>query len=197
VKTFEQFIEEKSYKRSENYMGNDHYGYVSIVGQHRDSEIIEQSNFAAALDRLGGENDESVVVARCGHWAVGWVETLYVKIDSDKIQEAYKIFSELENYPVLDDQDLSDREFEDSMETADFCLEEFMGDFKISKRYKKTALATLQDHIMSMRSWCGEAFYSEEEFYDRLNDGYHNSEGLEEFWKIVGTAKPKLKLMSA
>jgi hypothetical protein len=83
---------------------------VMPVIQTRDSETLEQSNFASALEQLGGES-ESVQVHRFGHWANGWFEIIIIDpADESKVQIAESIESTLKDYPILDDEDLSRRE---------------------------------------------------------------------------------------
>lgn len=80
---------------------------VAPVGRSRDSSAIEESNFAVALAELGGES-ETVEVCRFSHWAVGWVEEILVHP-----QHAASIDSlrkRLDDYPILDEQDCSERE---------------------------------------------------------------------------------------
>ena len=57
-----------------SYFGASWADYYSAgVGQSRDSDCLEQSNFALMLEALRGES-ETVIVVRESHWAVGWVE---------------------------------------------------------------------------------------------------------------------------
>jgi hypothetical protein len=87
---------------------------------------LEESNFAAALRILGGESD-TVEVHRFGHWGPGWYEVILVH--PDRAGDAEEIEASLEDYPVLDDTDLSEREHEayikawESWGYADFCDE--------------------------------------------------------------------------
>lgn len=86
--------------------------YRSGVGQHRDSSCLEQSNFVVMLKALGGESD-TVQVVREGHWAVGWVEWIAIhESDTKALREADRQLARLEDYPVLDDDDWSQREWE-------------------------------------------------------------------------------------
>ena len=95
-----------------NYLGKEYSEYYRGPGRSRDSEILEKSNFAVALERLGGESD-TVLVARSGHWLCGWVEEILVHpSDVEAVAELQVIVSELQQYPVLDDEDYSDREQE-------------------------------------------------------------------------------------
>lgn len=85
---------------------------VLPVIQTRDSDCLEQSNFAEALKRLGGESDH-VEVHRFGHWGPGWFEIIVISPAYLPILTiAEDIESSLENYPVLNDNDLSEREIE-------------------------------------------------------------------------------------
>ena len=91
--------------------------FVILVSQNRDSEILDQSNFQCALEQLGGESKD-VVVGHFGHWACGWFELLLVNPKSKKIKKAYEIHKSLQNYPVLDESDFSDRENENYSDFA-------------------------------------------------------------------------------
>lgn len=89
---------------------------VAPVSQTRDSEALEQSNFATCLEILGGES-ETVEVHRFGHWGHGWFELILV--DPSRRDEVEAIADRLENYPVLDEEDFSRREWEDWQESWD------------------------------------------------------------------------------
>lgn len=114
-----------------HYSGAEYYEYyLSGFGQSRDSDILEQSNFAVALERLGGESkcdcDDptecrcEVIVARVGHWACGWVECILIhESATDKLEIADQLRVEYEAYPVLDEDDHSERESEYYAEYAE------------------------------------------------------------------------------
>ncbi|MEH2570123.1 hypothetical protein [Bradyrhizobium sp. AZCC 2289] len=57
--------------------------YSSGVGQSRDSDALERSNFACMLRELGGES-ETVIVVRETHYLVGWVEWIAIHQDDEK-----------------------------------------------------------------------------------------------------------------
>ena len=83
--------------------------YVLPVSRTRDTGVYEESNFEAALKILGGESD-TVEVHRFGHWGPGWFEIILVH--PSRLMESEEIESSLEEYPLLDDEDISRREFE-------------------------------------------------------------------------------------
>lgn len=85
---------------------------VAPVSRTRDSEVLAESNFQAFLDGLGGES-EHVEVHRFGHWGPGWYEIILIDPSVDHIvTRATEMADALENYPVLDEDDLCKREHE-------------------------------------------------------------------------------------
>jgi hypothetical protein len=92
--------------------------------------LLAKSNFDTAWYRLNEvskhltipgnddypENDSCQRISM-NHWAVGWVESIIIHpSDITAVAEAELIVSEMENYPVLDDEDYSDREYQAAME---------------------------------------------------------------------------------
>lgn len=91
---------------------------VVPVGQNRDSEALAQSNFAAAvamLEEVEPEDAEEPNYEVCsfGHWACGWIEIIIVRPGSKAQEVAEEIEKSLEDYPVLDEDDHSQREWEE------------------------------------------------------------------------------------
>lgn len=89
---------------------------IAPCGQNRDSQPRDMVNFAAQLERLGGES-ETVEVHRFGHWANGWFELALVH--PSRADEVEAIEADLESYPVLDEDALSEAEHEDAAESWD------------------------------------------------------------------------------
>lgn len=89
---------------------------VLPTSRTRDSGVLDESNFTAALELLGGEG-EDVEVHRFGHWACGWFEVILVCPDTDAAIKAEEVEACLENYPVLDEDDYSEREWTLACET--------------------------------------------------------------------------------
>jgi hypothetical protein len=85
--------------------------WLCLVTRNRDSDCLTESNFATALDALGGEG-EHVQVFRFGHWACGWLEYLAVLAGTPEAQIASELHARLQDYPVLDEDDFSEREQE-------------------------------------------------------------------------------------
>jgi len=82
----------------------------------RDSDVLEESNFQSALDTLGGES-ETVQVHRFGHWGPGWYELILIDPnDAKAVAAAEDIEAALADYPILDEDDHSRREYELQLE---------------------------------------------------------------------------------
>lgn len=92
---------------------------VAPVSRTRDSGPLDESNFECALAQLGGES-EDVQIHRFGHWGPGWFEIILINPERrDLVSKAEEIEASLENYPVLDDEDHSRREWECYVESWD------------------------------------------------------------------------------
>jgi hypothetical protein len=97
-------IELEKWERASNYLGTNFSEYYLVCGQHRDSDYVEQSNFIVATQRLGGESEPDVIIARSSHRAVGWVENLMVHEKAEeKLMVATDIVNDIEKCGVLDD----------------------------------------------------------------------------------------------
>lgn len=86
---------------------------VCPTTRNRDSSCLDESNFDAALELLGGEGDK-VQVHRFGHWACGWYELIVVH--PDLRTELESIEKRLDGYPVLNEDDFSEREYNEAQE---------------------------------------------------------------------------------
>ena len=93
---------------------------ISDVSRNRDSDCLDESNFACVLDQLGGESD-TVQVLRFGHWAVGWTEWIAFLPEHTSTVEGLE--SRLEDYPILDEDDHSEREHKAACEVWRTCYD--------------------------------------------------------------------------
>lgn len=93
------------------------------VIRHRESDCLQESNADALLKHL--QSDPSLAddwtLTSCDHWAVGWVEHLsYRAVEADE-KTATRIarvlrawFDKLDDYPIADEDDFSEREMEEA-----------------------------------------------------------------------------------
>jgi len=83
--------------------------FVCPVILTRDSDCLEASNFDSCLNRLKGES-ETLERHEFNHWACGWFAILL--LHPSREAEGNAIEERLEDYPVLDEADFSNREWE-------------------------------------------------------------------------------------
>jgi hypothetical protein len=97
--------------------------YVVPVIRTRDSNPQEESNFHVARERLFKfeANHDDVTEASFNHWACGHFDILLVRPNTDAASIANKIEYDLNNYPILDDDDCTRREDEAACEIWKGC----------------------------------------------------------------------------
>jgi hypothetical protein len=92
---------------------------------HRDSGLLDQSNadqLNKAMKPFADQDESDVMWEHAGHWAVGWVDGLSIRVfnAAGAITEAFRTYWELmgalQDYPVLNDEDYSSREYEATTE---------------------------------------------------------------------------------
>ena len=142
----------------DNYFGAEWPNYFgSGVGQSRDSDALERSNFACMLAALGGES-ETVRVIQESHWAVGWVEWIAIhESDAKALQIADEIVEALQDYPVIDESDFSEREWTEAGEVWQQCFDETERIRMIRKHRSDFEFYDFKDMIGSIRGkwYCG------------------------------------------
>jgi hypothetical protein len=112
-----------AFDSASNYCGEDFSAWVVGPGRNRDSDCVQETNFAVALERLGGEKEDVVRVVRIGHWACGWVEQIHVAATATKeLGVLLEIHNDLDSYPVLDDDALSEAETKEADKTWANCF---------------------------------------------------------------------------
>lgn len=91
----------------------------------RDAGLLAQSNHAEIAKRLQpfiDGDDPDVVAESHSHWAVGHIDGFSIRVHRTDggVTEAFEAFcwikQELEDYPVLNEGDYSDREYEATLE---------------------------------------------------------------------------------
>lgn len=100
--------------------------WLAFLSRHRDSDSVTEVNFREACKEFGIEPDsqqeigEGAVVLHFGHWAVGWYEILAIDPDNEEaVAKARRMEEKLEGYPVLNDEALSEYEWNEIMEAWD------------------------------------------------------------------------------
>ena len=129
-----------------NYIGDRSYSdWYMFLGRSRDSHILEESNFQAGLKALGGESDD-VFIYKVNHWAYGWIEEILINpANADMVELANNIRKQLDDYPVLDEDDYSHRQWDYAHEIWDgLSIRERV---ELCQRFKIPVLEARHDYI--------------------------------------------------
>ena len=113
----------KKWERQSNYWGFNPEADVLVYSVHRDSDLIDVSNFHALEKKLMEFDDkegreqytESPVYSwRAKHFVVGWIDYLMLSSDAFERLKAYAnhLLIEIQEYSILDEEDLANRELE-------------------------------------------------------------------------------------
>lgn len=108
----------------ESYAAEHEWAGVAIgpVGQHRDSDPLELSNFRVVYVDLQTRFGDAVDTAMFGHWAVGWVEEIAWDASRADVAAAVEEWrAALDNYPVADESDYSELEWEHDHPGDGYC----------------------------------------------------------------------------
>ena len=109
--------------RPSHYAGPDWPEMFVFLGQNRDSACLDRSNFEIAQERLDAIPDPTLwphagppwTVIRERHWLCGWVEWIGIHFDAvEHLKAADEMAGELEQYPVLDEDHFSEKEFNEA-----------------------------------------------------------------------------------
>jgi len=120
----EQVVQETAGLKDFSYRGEVDLGrtWAITFSKHRDSGLLEQSNYDTVKGDLKKKFPKDVSDERFNHWAVGWIDHLLVRmLDSKgKVTKAGKAVLEWKDrekgYPVLDEEDYSRRELEATLD---------------------------------------------------------------------------------
>ena len=103
-------------------------GDYVIYTRHRDSSIMAECNYTEIFRSLSQlarmlEQSDKVYDFRANHWAVGWVEYIIVRHDAhpDILEEAAEYICALADYPCLDDEAYSERQFDAILDYWENC----------------------------------------------------------------------------
>lgn len=114
---------QNAWRKPEAYFGFSPDGDFILYNHYRDSHLIDESNWDYLMeafkpedydDRNGFEERPTCYIWSAGCSLVGWVEYMMIRHDApwDLKLKAEKVLERLSNYPILDEDDHSRREWE-------------------------------------------------------------------------------------
>lgn len=154
-----------------------------IYTHHRDSGLIDQSNAAVIAETMkpfcqGEEPD--VVAEHHGHFAVGHIDGFSVRVFDDlgNITPAFCAYHELaariDDYPILDDEDYSEREFEATLANIEDSAWRLKREFHLP-----------EDWVEQVQSWLADNDPSQLENTDDQG-GYPSEASLRAAFEALG-----------
>lgn len=128
--------------------------WAVIYTHHRDSGLLDQSNaefIRKAMQPFAEANDPDVVFERHDHWAVGHIDGFSIRVFKDgKITEAFEKYHELaeamDQYPILDESDYSDREYEATVENIADAAWRLKNEFDLPGGWEYEVYSWLSEH---------------------------------------------------
>lgn len=108
----------KKWKMPSYYFGEHWDGWYVFMTTHRDAEMIDESNWESIKRDIGenpsaAEEQKGLLIVEESHWAVGWVQWMGIhETDTELLMRADDIKAALDDYPLYDEQDYSNRECE-------------------------------------------------------------------------------------
>jgi len=103
----------KRWSSAENYLGEDFSDCFIVTSFSRDSDVVSVANFIAIarhLSAIESESDSGWKIARFGHWACGYLYCIFVHKDSPLLSLCEEIALSLREYPVFDEDILTECE---------------------------------------------------------------------------------------
>jgi hypothetical protein len=128
--------------------------WAVIYTHNRDSGLLDQSNsqqIAEALEPYTEGDDPDVVMESHDRWAVGHVDGFSVRVLRDgRVTDAFRTYHDLAerlaDYPILDEEDYSRREYEATVENiadAAWCVKD---EYELPEGWEGDVYSWLSDH---------------------------------------------------
>jgi len=133
---------------------DDAENWALIYTHNRDSGLLSRSNAAViekALEPFTEGDDPDVVFELHSHWAVGHVDGFSIRVlRGTQVTDAFKAYHELmeqmADYPVLDEEDYSNREYEATLENLADAAWRLKHDFDLPEGWESDVYSWLSDH---------------------------------------------------
>lgn len=135
---------------------DDPENWCILLTKTRDSGILYQSNHAAMEEiLLQDKYNQDVRYEYHKHWACGWVEGFAVRVIdqndcyTEAFQEVHKIKVWLDDYPILNDDDYYERQYDEYMDSfQSYGYKDF-----IDELVTKFNLSYDEEEILYNREW--------------------------------------------
>jgi hypothetical protein len=128
--------------------------WAIIYTHNRDSGLLDQSNaeqIAEALEQFTDGDNPDVVMESHDHWAVGHVDGFSIRVyRGGQITDAFKTYHDLmeqmDGYPVLDEEDYSERELEATLDNIADAAWRLKLEYALPDGWESEVNSWLSDH---------------------------------------------------
>jgi hypothetical protein len=128
--------------------------WTIVYTHHRGSGLLEESNAAAIENTLRPyleADNPDVIEEHHRHWACGWIDGYAIRVfRNEKVTEAFrtyiKLLERLDEYPVLDDEDYSRREYEATLENFDSAVAGIQHEYELPEGWKEEVFSWFWQH---------------------------------------------------
>lgn len=159
--------------------------WAIIYSHNRDSGLLDQSNADAirkALEPFTDGDDPDVVSEHHHHFACGWIDGFSIRVFRDgQITDAFRCYHELAqqmaDYPVLDETDYSNREYEATLANIADAAWRLKHDYDLPDGWEGEVFSWFWDH--------------NQRAVENRDDqgGYPSEDDLEEAFAALGYAR--------
>ncbi len=128
--------------------------WTIIYTHHRDSGLIALSNAEAITNALKPFLGKDIIAEHHNHWAVGWIDGYSIRVyRHGKITRAFRTYHELAqrltDYPLLDEEDYSRREYEATIENLADAAWRLKHEFELPKGWEQSVYNWFSEHDCS------------------------------------------------
>jgi hypothetical protein len=128
--------------------------WAIVYTHNRDSGLLAQSNADAiteGMEPFTDTDEPDVVMESHSHWAVGHVDGFSIRVyRNGEITDAFKAYHELSeqlaDYPILDEEDYSEREYTATLENIIDAAWRVKGDYTLPDGWESEVYSWLSDH---------------------------------------------------
>lgn len=180
-----------NWKRMKSFMWfreseiRDSDNWAIIYTHNRDSGLLDRSNAGVIGKAMmpftdNDDDDPDVVMESHSHFLVGWIAGFSIRcLSSDgKPTEAFAQYAELHNamdqYPILDEEDYSNREYEATVENLGDAARSFKDEYVLPDGWKYEVYSWLSENN------CGEVENKSDQ------GGYPSQESLRRAFAALG-----------
>jgi len=138
--------------------------WAIVYTNNRDSGLLDQSNASAieqALMPFMDSETPDVVAEHHGHWACGWVDGFAIRVYrggeiTTAFRKWFELMTSLADYPVLDDEDYSRREYEATLENIGNAAYSVKGDYELPDDWESEVFSWFWDSDQSAVENCDD-----------------------------------------